>query len=115
MIGRIGVEIGLIEPGIGLIELGIGLIELGIGLIEVGIGLIELGIGLIRLGISLIELGIGLRINDARCNVLARVPGLVLHLFLVHFFPLFRKFSTSFQRKIRERPFHCDCLKSVLI
>ena len=59
MIGRIGVGIGLIELGIGLIELGIGLIELGIGLIQ------------------LMELGIGLRINNARRTVLARVSGLV--------------------------------------
>ena len=49
-----------------------------IGLIELGIGLIELGIGLIELRIGLIELVMGLRINNARCTVLARVSGLVL-------------------------------------
>ena len=63
----------LIEHGIGLIELRIGLIEFRIGLIELGIGLIELVIG----QIGLIELGIGLRINNARRTVLARVSGLV--------------------------------------
>ena len=59
------------------IGVGMGLIELGIGLIELGIGLIEFGKGLIELRIGRMELGIGLRINNARRTVLARVSGLV--------------------------------------
>ena len=59
------------------IGVGMGLIELGIGLIELGIGLIEFGKGLIELRIGRMELGIGLRNNNARRTVLARVSGLV--------------------------------------
>ena len=62
-----------------LIELVIGLIELGIGLIGLGIGLIELRIGLIEQGIGPMELGVGLRMNNARRTVLARVSGLVIY------------------------------------
>ena len=55
----------------------IGRIGVGKCLIELGIGLMELGIGLIELGRGLMELEIGLRINNARRTVLARVSGLV--------------------------------------
>ena len=77
-------QLGLIELGkgriglvIGRIGLGIGRIELGIGLKELRIGLIELGIGLIEPKTGLMELGIGLRINNSRRTVLARVSDLV--------------------------------------
>ena len=66
------------------IGVGMGLIELGIGLIELGIGLIEFGKGLIELRIGRMELGIGLRINNARRTVLARVSGLVYSCLLKH-------------------------------
>ena len=67
------------------IGVGMGLIELGIGLIELGIGLIEFGKGLIELRIGRMELGIGLRINNARRTVLARVSGLVFYKNVISF------------------------------